>query len=424
MKWMRENVFPHEEFFKGCAYREVRCFGEWTNTVLEGTNCGLKRRSCFSVAPNMPMDVAVKNMILQDEAKARKLCLRAATEVESCCTAYASHPLSRVLCDCALSEVSVQMKESRKYASVQIHPERWLVFRGTTRANPESGRPLPVYVRIVSVSSCGHLMCSCGHFQQNGFPCRHMLHVLSGHLKQDLVEGDFDVRLWRNYAHVMVVRDLEDVDDSFLELKEKFLRLSAKPIPGPVVVDLNYDEGGGQFPCLVVGEACEEKFVPANAEELLQKLSSIIDAPLQYANYEKEGNTREVATATAEGYTQETSGDNNDVANRNFYDDNENNDMFLNDDEPDNLWFGRQLSAVSKEIANAGFEAEKKGHSQEMLQKGYDMATELLDYLQKLGRQEITSSQIGQVVSCYTRVRNPERQHKKQKLAGLSQSKY
>jgi len=88
------------------------------------------------------------------------------------------------------------------------------------------------------------------------------------------------------------------------------------------------------------------------------------------------------------------------------------------------LWFGRQLSAVSKEIANAGFEAEKKGHSQEMLQKGYDMATELLDYLQKLGRQEITSSQIGQVVSCYTRVRNPERQHKKQKLAGLSQSKY
>jgi len=216
VKWLRGNVFPHEEFFKGSAYRHFRCFGEWTNTVIEGTNSGLKRKSSFAVRPDMPMDVSVKNIILQDKEKAAKLYARASSEVESCSTAHASHPLSRSICDCALSEVLVQVDESKKYVSVQSHPNRWLVYRGASRTKPKLGRPQPLYVRVVTVTGNQRMVCSCGHYQQNGLPCRHLIHVIAGHFDRELSVEDFEPRLWRNYAHIMVVHDPKTDDEKDL----------------------------------------------------------------------------------------------------------------------------------------------------------------------------------------------------------------
>jgi len=358
-------------------------------------------------------------MILQDEEKSAKLFRRAATEVEACSTAHASHPLSRTLCECALSEVLAQIKESEMYVSVQTHPNRWLVSRGATRVEPESGRPVPLYVRSVTISDSHELMCSCGHYEQNGFPCRHLIHVLSGHFKRDIEEHDFDVRVWRNYAHVVL--DEQDSTETYdIALKEKLIGLTQTPKIGPLV--LEDPEGINRLPHLVVGRGCENDYIPPSAEEFVFQLDQIIYRPLRYKNYTKVVMSgRTVATATAEGYTQETNASKEDGE-----------DAFMNREDDDEscsgvgrgrYWFGNGVSHLAKEMAKAAYEAEKKGHSEEIMEEGYDLVTKALNFIQKLSFEDVEGPQKGNVISCLGRVRNPDLQHKKQKLAGLSQSK-
>ena len=69
LKYLRTNVFPHEDHFAGHHYNFTRSFNEYSNTCLEGTNNGLKYNS-ESVLPSMGLAKAGKCMINQDERKA------------------------------------------------------------------------------------------------------------------------------------------------------------------------------------------------------------------------------------------------------------------------------------------------------------------------------------------------------------------
>ena len=69
LKFLRNNVFPHEDNFAAHHYHFTNSFDENTNTCLEGTNNGLKYNS-DSVLPSMGIAKSGKCMINQDKCKA------------------------------------------------------------------------------------------------------------------------------------------------------------------------------------------------------------------------------------------------------------------------------------------------------------------------------------------------------------------
>ena len=50
-----KHVFIHEKYFVHCYWNEIRHYGEYSNTLLEGANFGLKHSS-ISTHPRLSMD--------------------------------------------------------------------------------------------------------------------------------------------------------------------------------------------------------------------------------------------------------------------------------------------------------------------------------------------------------------------------------
>ena len=177
--FLRDKVFHIEDNFGKHHYHNVRCFDEYTNTPLEGTNNGAKH-STLGVNGNMTLPTSSVNMVLQDEDKLqankkqlnddmhkRRLC-----DLDDDALKYVSKK--------AVGQLSLQVKALENYASVRNDEKTWNVLRSTSRRDDLRDIILPVFERIrcVTWNIDQTMSCDCRYLNRWGMPCRHIAHVL------------------------------------------------------------------------------------------------------------------------------------------------------------------------------------------------------------------------------------------------------
>ena len=207
--FLRNYVFPHEDYFASYHYHKVRCFHEHSNTPLEGTNNAVKH-STFGVKGNMSMSESSVNIVQQDndKLKAKRMHLHAELHKHRLCDL--DDEGGRGISKEAFGQLMQEVKSLEDYASLRTSRTTWNIIRSVDRLLTENKR-IPVFERIRCVcwNSDGSLTCSCGYTDRWGMPCRHISHVVQYYTKNQccFTHHDVDIRWWNIYAKVMAVSE-------------------------------------------------------------------------------------------------------------------------------------------------------------------------------------------------------------------------
>ncbi len=313
LNFLRNNVFPHEDNFAAHHYHLVRSFEEYSNTPLEGTNCGLKYHS-HSVVPSMDVAKAGKVMMDQDETKAahRK---RNASAAFHRTPLYTTTATSRQLKPVAEGMLQEQCNLVESFASIRISETKWLVAFSAERSGPSTlvHRLPPTFerVRTVTLREEGRLNCSCGHMERNGAPCRHISHVAYkyGNSFDAFSHHDVAVRFWSCYDMFVAVDNLpEPLDDEKCAIRNNLWEARCcQPIGA-------YAKGGFclyNAPHYVVGINSTAKWHSMDCTAALAFFNSCLDKKFEISNYrhcEVEAALAAMAAKSihAVGMTQET----------------------------------------------------------------------------------------------------------------------
>ena len=70
--FVRKHVLPHEKYFLYSHRSNIRHYGEYSNTPLEGTNFGLKHSS-ISTHPGLSMDSSMVILSFFSDKHVKKL---------------------------------------------------------------------------------------------------------------------------------------------------------------------------------------------------------------------------------------------------------------------------------------------------------------------------------------------------------------
>jgi hypothetical protein len=244
MTFLRK-VFTLEYNFAACYFHNVRCFKEYSNTPLEGTNSGLKYGE-FRVLRSMNMTTSASKMITQDDMKLLKQ--RQNPELNL---------LSRRLCNLGSEngrfitlgvwgDLQRQIDGAHSFISLRTSVNIWnVVLSKDTVIDCKPGL-YPTFDRIRSVilNERGVLCCDCGYTVQYGIPCRHIAHVSIYYSNCEYVfsHEDVDVRWWTIYSKFVAISDPNDLNPTFKEIRSNLLRirkadevLSEKFVPKPYI---------------------------------------------------------------------------------------------------------------------------------------------------------------------------------------------
>jgi hypothetical protein len=253
LNFLRNNVFPHEDNFAAYHYHLVRSFDEYSNTPLEGTNCGLKYNS-QAVVPSMDVAKAGKVMMDQDATKA-------ANRKRSASAAFHRTPLhtttatSRQLKPVAEGMLQQQLSLIESFASVRTSENNWLIVFSANRVQnislpgessmeesiaPPSLGLYPVFERVRSVmlDDEGRLSCSCGYMERNGAPCRHVSHVAYkyGNSFVAFSHHDVAVRFWSCYDQFVAIEDSATLDEDKRDIRNNLWQARCcQPVGGAYV---------------------------------------------------------------------------------------------------------------------------------------------------------------------------------------------
>jgi hypothetical protein len=246
--FLRQHVFPLEDYFAAHHYRDIRCYDEYSNTPLEGTNGGLKYCE-NSVLPSMGMDEAAVIMIGQDgtkgDSKKRKV-----SEAFHKTPVYTDSSTSRYITQVAECMLQTQLSESEKYASLRNDDTTWLVVRSAERPNNNSGSLVaPIFERMrrLTLDKNGVLHCECGYTKRNGIPCRHIAHVAYNYSSgafPGFTYQDTSIRWTTSYAKFVAVDDTSVMDIDGHKLRTKLMTTiepkEAWCPKAPIVASLRY----------------------------------------------------------------------------------------------------------------------------------------------------------------------------------------
>ena len=235
LKFLRTNVFPHEDHFAAQKYHFTFSFNEYSNTCLEGTNNGLKFNS-NAVLPSMGLAKAGKCMINQDESKAlirKRKSSAAFNNVPLYTITKTSHHLNEV----AEGMMKEQIALSENYSSVRVSETLWHVCSsGEIKHSEDSDSemsPIPIFkrTRIVSANSNGGLQCSCGYANRNGVPDRHIIHVAMnyGINFEGFNHHNVHVRFWRAFDKFVAVGEPTKMDSAELKIRSKLWQARFSP---------------------------------------------------------------------------------------------------------------------------------------------------------------------------------------------------
>ena len=208
-KFVRENVFPHEDRF--CYYRRHGLFHLeiHTNCGHEGTNNGVK--NCSSpVMPQNRLDCAIKTLNLNAEVKAANTQIMVCQKATSRKT-WSDTPTSGHVTDPCESMLKTEWKAASNWVAYRRSRFKWLVVHekhnerhryndwsdeedseneedsdgsdleeiATDRYGNRFG-PIPRFSRIYEVQVKNDhkvFQCTCCHQQRMGMPCRHIAAV-------------------------------------------------------------------------------------------------------------------------------------------------------------------------------------------------------------------------------------------------------
>ena len=236
LKFLRSNVFPHEDHFAAQHYHFTFSFNEYSNTCLEGTNNGLKYNS-DAVLPSMCLAQAGKCMINQDENKSSVLKRKASAEFNNV-PLYTSTKTSTHINDVAEDTMKKEMELSENYSSVRLSEKEWAVrFTAERKQSHQEGTtdvwPMPTFdrTRIVSINGDGGLQCTCGYANRNGIPDRHIIHVAKsfGIDFEGFSHHNVHIRYWRAFNKFVAVGDPSQMDSAELQIRQKLRQARFSP---------------------------------------------------------------------------------------------------------------------------------------------------------------------------------------------------
>jgi hypothetical protein len=324
LKYLRTNVFPHEDHFAAHHFNFTRSFDEYSNTCLEGTNNGLKYNS-DSVLPSMGLAKAGKCMINQDERKA-------SDRKRSSASAFNGIPLYTNTATCrqiqSVAETMMHKQQSLvdQYASVRISSTQWHVtYSAERKSSCSDSWPKPIFsrVRIATLDNNGGLRCSCGYKERNGVPCRHLIHVAVnyGIDFKAFSHHQVAVRFWQAYDKFIAVGKPAEMDSHQLGIRNALWQAGRHQSSSGTFV-LNgirpYQESPAEF---VAGKECTEAFRSMNATTAMA--FSHANIHVRVVNYSTTTVNAAVAameTDTVGGLTQETyNGDDDELLDFDFH---------------------------------------------------------------------------------------------------------
>jgi hypothetical protein len=224
--FLRRHVLHIEDYFASHYYRNVRCFDEYSNTPLEGTNNGVKHCT-HGVSGNMPLRIASVNMVQQDADKllSKKMSLHAELHKYRLCNL--NEKGGSLITKNAFGQLKTQVEEGQNYASVRTGQTTWNIIRSTDRTK-ETILPVFERKRLVTWNAEGLLSCDCGYTKRWGMPCRHIAHVVefySNEKKCRFTHHDVDIRWWTIHAQLMVAMDANSMEPKEQEIRRNLGRI-------------------------------------------------------------------------------------------------------------------------------------------------------------------------------------------------------
>ena len=259
LKFVRENVLPHEENF--CYYNRHGIFHLETNTNcgLEGLQNGTKNSS-NPLPPSTKLDKVVrvleKNSHLKAVDRSIAICDRAhSTKLWSLTSTSAS------VTDVAESMITQEWDCRTNYKCIMARPRTWYVTNVTTKndtvedgtstddevdilytQDPEVVSPsanglgvIPTFERYyqVHLNNDNIVCCSCKNQERMGFPCRHIACVLCSEPSfATIYPSGFPLSaisvMWHTSYYLYGISD----DPAHRHIRETYLELQRNDTPG------------------------------------------------------------------------------------------------------------------------------------------------------------------------------------------------
>lgn len=210
----------------------------------------------------MNMDTSAICMILKDENK-ELLSLRQASMQLHETPLYTHTPTSKFLTIVAESVLQNESNQSTNYISIHRNNNvvEWDVLRSNTKVRTTL---LPQFqrVRVVKINTEGCTTCSCGFFEENGLPCRHICHVFNNYFPQftSFMPNDIDVRHFKGYSYFMSAKSSSKLNSDGICVKELYEKRRNEPCSGPKC-NLEEIEANKYF---AMGSGTEEPFLGFN----------------------------------------------------------------------------------------------------------------------------------------------------------------
>ena len=306
--YLRNKVFPNEQMFAQCHYLYTRGFDSYSNTVLEGTNYGVKY--CENgVRPNMSSAKSTKVMIDQDRDKAAMTTKKTADAFHKI-PLYTQTVTSNKIVQVAESHMQKELAEVENYSSLRVNDKEFWVVRSTPTTQKTKDSIIPIFrrVRVVTVDTNGKMQCTCGSTHRKGIPDRHMGHAALkfGIDFQGFSHHDVDLRFWTSYCKFVATDAPAQMDEKKVQLRSE-LQQARREICGFPNAPSFQDMAGCTY---VAGAKSDEtflQFAPEQAKRYFEAMKGKGSTVLNYTENEIELALKaEYNVGNAAGMTQET----------------------------------------------------------------------------------------------------------------------
>ena len=204
--FVQRHVLVHENHFLFYHRNSISHYGEYSNTLLEGTNFGLKHSS-ISTHPGLSMDSSMMILSVQSDKHVQKTHSKVTNHCKRHCLNYQGEihdKLTRMMSSMMSNIIALV----DRYESIRVSETEWMVRKKDTSRSQQSKIAIPdfnvlqkVSVKNTSNISKQQLKCTCKYIEVYGMPCQHTITVARiFHPKwKGMTHYDVSVRWWKSY---------------------------------------------------------------------------------------------------------------------------------------------------------------------------------------------------------------------------------
>ena len=178
--FVRKHVLLHEKYFLYCQRSQIRHYGEYSNTPLEGTNFALKHSS-ISTHPGLSMDSSMVILSLLSDKHVQKVNSNVIKQNKRQCMNYGNEVHDKLTVR-GSSMVSNLVSLTNRYKCIRVNAKEWKVRKMSVGGNRKRGimSCIPDFdvlqtVGIIDTANDNikQLRCSCTYTTVYGLPCVH-----------------------------------------------------------------------------------------------------------------------------------------------------------------------------------------------------------------------------------------------------------